>query len=309
MTRLTTSEAQLVEAPLAKLAVKQHGVVATSQLFKLGYPDQRIAVLVASGWLHRLYRGVYAVGHTRLSVKGRWMAAVLACGPDSVLSHRCAAALHDVQRIPSGKIEVTAPGGHVHRGVRCHTSRSLPQRDRTTIDGIPVTSIERTLLDLAAIYAPQRLRSTIEAAQRRDILDRGRFDALLAHSTGHHGAGPLKRALAELADEAPWTQSDLERNFLELIREAGLPEPRTNVIVDGELVDVYWPVHNLIVELDGYDFHRGKRSFEDDRRKDTKHLLAGRRSIRVTGARVAHERRGLLTDISALLARGAASGP
>jgi very-short-patch-repair endonuclease len=204
---------------------------------------------------------------------------------------------------------MTAPGGHVHRGVRCHTSRSLPQRDRTTIDGIPVTSIERTLLDLAAIYAPQRLRSTIEAAQRRDTLDRGRFDALLAHSTGHHGAGPLKRALAELADEAPWTQSDLERNFLELIREAGLPEPRTNVIVDGELVDVYWPVHDLIVELDGYDFHRGKRSFEDDRRKDTKHLLAGRRSIRVTGARVAHERRALLTDISALLAGGAASGP
>jgi len=239
VTRLTTSEAQLVEAPLAELAVKQHGVVATSQLFELGYPDQRIAVLVASGWLHRLYRGVYAVGHTRLSVKGRWMAAVLACGPDSVLSHRCAAALHDVQRIPSGKIEVTAHGGHVHRGVRCHTSRSLPQRDRTTIDGIPVTSIERTLLDLAAIYAPQRLRSTIEAAQRRDILDRGRFDALLAHSTGHHGAGPLKRALAELADGAPWTQSDLERNFLELIREAGLPEPRTNVIVDCELVDVY----------------------------------------------------------------------
>ena len=81
------------------------------------------------------------------------------------------------------------------------------------------------------------------------------------------------------------------------------------MIVDGELVDVYWPVHNLIVELDGYDFHRGKRSFEDDRRKDTKHLLAGRRSIRVTGARVAHERRALLTDISALLAGGAASGP
>jgi very-short-patch-repair endonuclease len=307
--RLTSSEAQLVDAPLAKLTVKQHGVVATWELFKLGYSHQRIAVLVANGWLHRLYRGVYAVGHTRLSVKGRWMAAVLACGPDAVLSHRCAAALHDLQRIPSGKIDVTAHGSRVHRGIRCHRSRSLPQQHRTTIDGIPVTSIERTLLDLAAIYAPQRLRSTIEEAQRRDLLDRGRFDALLAQSAGHRGATPLKRALAELGDEAPWTQSGLERDFLELIREAGLPEPRTNVIVDGELVDVYWPVHDLIVELDGYDFHRGKRSFEDDRRKDTKHLLAGRRSIRVTGARVAHERRALLTDISALLAGGAASGP
>jgi very-short-patch-repair endonuclease len=204
---------------------------------------------------------------------------------------------------------VTAPNGRLHSGVRCHTSCSLRRQDHTTIDGVPVTSIERTLLDLAAIYAPQRLRSTIEAAQRRDLLDRRRFDALLAHSAGHHGAGPLKRALAELGDEAPWTQSDLERHFLELIREARLPEPRTNVIVDGELVDVCWPAHNLIVELDGYDFHRGKRTFEDDRRKDTTHLLAGRRSIRVTGARVAHERRALLSDISALLAGGAASGP
>ena len=192
---------------------------------------------MANGWLHRLHRGVYSVGHTRLSVKGRWTAAVLACGPDAVLSHRSAAALHDIQRIPGGRIDVTAPSGRVIRGVRCHTSRSLADQDRTIIDGIPVSSIERTLLDLAAIYSRQRLRSTIEAAQRRDLLDRDRFDSLLARSVGHRGAMPLKRGLAQLHDAAPWTQSSLEQRFLELIRDAGLPEPRTNVLVDGELVD------------------------------------------------------------------------
>lgn len=307
--RITPAGAQLIDPPLSELAGKQHGVVATRQLLRLGYSHNRTAVLVAKGWLHRLHRGVFAVGHTRLTVKGRWMAAVLACGPDAVLSHRSAAALHDLRPIPGGEIDVTAPSGHRHPRVRCHKARSLPQQDRTLIDAIPVTSIERTLLDLAALYSHQRLRTTLEAAQRRDLLDNRRIDELLARTPGHRGAPRLARALAELHDEAPWTQSDLERAFLELIREAGLPEPRTNVFVDGELVDVYWPSHDLVVELDYYDYHRSKRSFENDRRKDSKHLLAGRRSLRVTGTRVAHERRALLSDLSALLAGAAASGP
>ncbi len=276
---------------------------------KLGYSHRRIAVLVAKGWLHRLHRGVFAVGHTRLTVKGHWMAAVLACGPDAVLSHRSAAALYDLQRIPGGRSTSRRATDTSIRGVRCHRSRSLTVQDRKTLDGIPVTGVERTLLDLAATYSHQRLRTTLEAAQRRDLLDRRRFDSLLARTNGHRGAPRLKRALAELHDEAPWTQSGLEQAFLELIREAGLPEPLTNVLVDGELVDVYWPAHDLVLELDSYAYHRGKRSFEDDRRKDTKHLRAGRRSIRVTGTRVAHERRALLDDLSALLADAAASGP
>jgi hypothetical protein len=293
---------------LAELAARQHGVVATRQLLTLGYSDKRIMALVANGWLHRLHRGVFAVGHTRLTVRGRWMAAVLACGPDAVLSHRSGAALHDLRPIPGGNIDVTARNRHVHPRIRCHRARSLPQQDRTTIDAIPVTSIERTLLDIAPAYSQQRLRSTLEAAQRRDLIDSRRFEALLARSRGHRGRSPLKRALAELHDEAPWTQSRLERDFLELVRDAGLPEPLTNVFVDGELVDVYWPAHNLVVELDSYDYHRDRRSFEDDRRKDAKHLLAGRRSIRVTGTRLAHERQALLRDLSALLACAAASG-
>lgn len=308
MARVISSEARLVEAPLAKLAARQHGVVASWQLFKLGYPHHRIAVLVANGWLHRLHRGVFAVGHTKLTVRGRWMAAVLACGPDAVLSHRSASALHDLQRIPSGKIDVTASSRRVHHDIRCHISRSLLQQDRTTLDAIPVTSVERTLLDLGALYSHQRLRTTLEEAQRRDLLDSRRFDDLLARSAGHRGATRLKRALAELHYEAPWTQSGLERAFLELVRDAGLPEPRTNVLIDGELVDVYWPAHDLVVELDSYGYHRGRRSFEDDRRKDMKHTIAGRRSIRITGARVKHEQNAVLRDLGALLAGAPGAG-
>lgn len=288
---------------LAKLAARQHGVVSWWQLRALGYSKRAIYLRCKSGHLHRIYRGVYGVGHTRLSVKGRWMAAVLACGPDAVLSHGAAAALWELQNAPSGKIDVTSTSRHAIRGVRCHFSRTpLHPDDRTIIDGIPVTSISRTLLDQAEVLRHQRLRSTVEAAQRRDLLDSRKLDPLLERSFGRRGVTPLRRVLSELHDEAPWTQSHLEQRFLELIRDAGLPEPRTNVIVDGELVDCFWPQHNLVVELDSFGFHRSKRSFEDDRRKDTRHTLAGRRSMRVTRARVEREQRALLGDLSVLLA-------
>ncbi len=256
--------------------------------------------LVAKGWLHRLHRGVYAVGHSRLTVRGRWMAAVLACGPDAVLSHRAAAALHELRTAP-GLIEVTALTNRAIPGIRCHRSRCLGRSDRTTIDGIPVTSVNRTLLDIAAQERPQRLRSILETVQRQERLRPRQLDELLAHSAGHRGVTPLRQALSALHDEAPWTQSVLEQRFLELLRDAGLPEPRTNVLVDGELVDCFWPEHNLVVELDSYGFHRGRRQFEQDRAKDTRHTLAGRRSARITQARVEHEPRTVLYDVSLLL--------
>ena len=288
------------------MAARQHGTVATWQLLRLGYTEHVIRRLVAEGWLHPVHRGVYAVGHRRLSVKGRWMAAVLACGPDALLSHRAAAALHELRTAP-GMIDVTAATNRAVPGVRCHRSRSLRKPDRTVVDGIPVTSLNRTLLDMATVEHHQRLRSMLEAVQRRELLRPSQLEELLERSTGHRGVTPLKRALAELHEQAPWTQSQLERDFLELIREAGLPEPQTNVIVDGFPVDCFWPQHNLVVELDGYDFHRGKRSFEDDRVKDAAHTLAGRRSIRVTGARVYDGRRQLLADLRALLSAGPAA--
>ncbi len=276
-------------------------MVATSQLRELGYSYRAIHRRVKQGRLHRLMRGVYAVGHTRLSVKARWMAAVLACGPGAVLSHRAAAALWELRAAPSGAIDVTAPSRHTVNGVRCHCVRSLSPEDRTVVDGIPVTTPSRTQLDLAEILAPQPLRSTLEAAQRLDLLDVGKLDALCARHPGRHGLKPLRAALSQLRDEAPWTQSELERRFLELVRAAGLPEPQANVVLDGFVVDFHWPAHNLVVEVDGYRFHKTRRQFEDDRRRDATHAVAGRRVIRVTHQRIVQDHRGLVGDLTRLL--------
>ncbi len=265
-----------------------------------------MARLVRDGHLIRLHRGVYAVGHDRLTVRGRWMAAVLACGPDAVLSHRAALALWDLAGVPTGLIDVTARHEHRIDGIRSHRTRTIHPDDRALIDLIPVTSLARTLLDQALVLHPQRLRTVLEQAQRRDMLNFLPFDAVFQRATGHHGVGKLKAVLAELEDEPPWTQSELERRFLEFLRAHRLPVPRTNVIVDGVCVDCFWPEQHLIAELDGYEFHKGRRSFESDRRKDIAHLRAGRHSIHITQRMLTRHARALHADLNALLTRAAA---
>jgi predicted transcriptional regulator of viral defense system len=210
---------------LAALVVSQHGVVARRQLLELGFTSSMIERSVQRGQLHPIHRGVYAVGHARLTVRGRWLAAVLACGPDAALSHAAAAALWELRTAPT-TIDITAPGKRTHAGIRCHVARARPPW--TTIDGIRATTLERTLLDQAERLSLQRVRSMLESAQRRDLLDVARVRAAIASSPGR-STRRLEQALTELHDEVPWTQSELERAFLDLIRAAGLPEPQCNV--------------------------------------------------------------------------------
>jgi hypothetical protein len=286
-------------------------VVATRQLLTLGYSPTAIARLVRDGHLIRLYRGVHAVGHTHLSVRGRWMAAVLACGDDAVLSHRSAMALWDLSRIPGGAIDVTAPRHSRRRvlGVRFHGARTVHHDDRAIIDGIPVTSLPRTLLDQAATLRPQRLRTLLEQAQRRGLANSLSFDALLLRSQGRHGFGQLRDALSKLQDDPPWTQSELERHFLEFIRAHDLPEPRTNVLVDGALVDCFWPEQNLIAEIDSYGFHKDRRTFESDRQKGIAHARAGRQAIHITQRMLTQHAQQLRRDLDAMLGPRNAKGP
>lgn len=286
---------------LTTLAARQQSVIALTQLRVLGYSERMVAVRVGKGWLHRRHRGVYAVGQPKLSIRGEWMAAVMACGTGSALSHHAAAALHDLRRVPTGDIDVTSARRRVVEGVRSHVSRHYAT---TRVDAIPVTTIEQTALDLAEVLRPQRLRSLLEEIQRRGLFDLNRFDALIARSPGRRGIRPLRDALAQLADDAPWTQSELEVAFLELVREHCLPEPQANVVVAGQLVDFYWPRQRVVVELDGWRFHRTWRSFEDDRRRDTVLQVAGDRAIRVTQRRLASGRRELLADLTRLLSAG-----
>lgn len=302
---------------LAALALKQHGVVAHWQLRKLGYSSGDIRGLVARGHLHRLHRSVYAVGHTRLTIRGRWMAAVLACGPEAVLSHRAAVALWDLRPIPSGAIDVTVPGRTRagRHGIRVHNVRRLDPEDRAIVDGIPVTALHRALLDYAELAPFQQLRHALDAAARRELLDGRKLDALYERAQGRHGLKPLKAAVAQLRGPVPWTQSEIERRFLAMIREAGLPEPQANVFVEGFLVDLWWPQARLVVEIDSHRFHKDRRKFESDRLQDTKLQLAGCMTIRVTQDRMENGQRELLADVSRAVRRlsaapdGAASGP
>lgn len=268
---------------------------------ELGYSVQMLRTMVNRARLHRIHRGVYAVGHARLTAHGRWTAAVLACGSGAVLSHREAAALHDLRRIGSGAVNVTAPGRHNIQGVRCHSVRHHHEDDITVADGIPVTTIARTLLDLAELPSAHTLTRVLEQAERMDVFDLRAIDAVIARNPGRRGIKPLRKALRKLTDHAGWTQSRLEREFVELAREYGLPTPLTNQYVEGELVDAYWPDQRVVVEVDSWLWHKTRRSFEADRARDAKLTALGYRVIRITDVRLRDERAAVAAELWAML--------
>jgi Protein of unknown function (DUF559) len=289
---------------LADLAAAQHGVVATWQLSMVGYSKAEIFGLAERGSLHRCHRGVYAVGHRRLSVSGRRMAGVLTCGPHALLSHKTAIAHWELRPATDGPIDITVPGRGRRGppGIRVHNVRTLDPRDRTRCDGIPITTVHRTLLDYAEVAHRQQLRLAIDEAERRELFNLNALNELIDRSPGRRGIKQLSQVLADIRGPAPWTRSELERRFLALIREAGIPEPQVNVIVAGEWVDMYWPGDRpLVVELDGYDFHKSRKQFESDRRRDTILQLAGCRIVRVTQRRIEEDPRGLISDLLSLL--------
>jgi very-short-patch-repair endonuclease len=286
------------DAAIARLADRQHGVVATWQLLALGLSHQDIYYRGRVGRLHRIHRGVYAVGYRTLTRHGHWMAAVLAYGPDAVLSHRSAAALWGMG--PGfWKFEVTTPDARRSRkGFRAHTATLHPD-DITTHDGIPSTSVARTILDLAAPLNQDALAHLIEAADRRERFDLRALDRAIARRPRAAGVVRVRNVLAAYRGTAD-TRSKLERDFRALIAKAGLPEPQYNVLLAGLTVDVYWPQWKLVVELDGEPYHNNPRAFEDDRIRDAILQKADIRVLRVTGDRLDNHPRAVVDDILAL---------
>jgi very-short-patch-repair endonuclease len=275
-------------------------VVARWQLLKLGYTRHQIHQRLEAGHLHVIHRGVYAVGHRRLTRRGRWMAAVLACGPDAVLSHRDAAALHSLRRSGSRTaIHVTTTSKSKPRpGIHVHNVRRLHPQDTTTVDGIPVTTVHRSLLDYAESERPQTLRWAFEAYDRADLLDFRKLDAVIARNRGRRGIKPLMKLMTSYRG-APDTRSKNERRFLALIREAGLPEPQVNVSVEGIVVDAFWPEHRLIVEVDSYDFHHTPADRAKDRRNQRKLRQSGYEVRRVTDDELRDEPQAVAQDVEA----------
>jgi very-short-patch-repair endonuclease len=268
---------------MARLAVRQHAVVSRSQLLAIGLSEDAIWRRVETGRLHRVHAGVYAVGHPLLFPYSRYMAAVLACGTHAVASHRSAGALHGLCRPASGDIEVIVPraGGRRRRGITVHGTRSLCPTEIGLCEHIPCTTPARTLVDLAAVLDRRRLRRALERSIELRLFDGVVMGAALERSRGRRGTGVLRELLAALRDEPAPTRTELERLFLELVRELGLPMPVVNAYVGAYQVDFHWPRHRLIVETDGRATHDTPHQFEEDRRRDLDLTLAGWHVVRI----------------------------
>ena len=235
------------------------------------------------GRLHRIHQGVYALGPASLSPPGNRIAAVLACGSGSLLAFRSAGSHLELAANSSSLVDVMTPRQARRRGIRAHALPALTAADRIVRDGIPCTSVARTLHDLAAA-GTTAVRPALEQAEALGEYDLRAFAEVLERNAGHRGARRLRDALAAMTGPGPRFRSEFERRFRPICRAAGMGEPLINEVVrlpDGPLeVDYLWPDLRLVVECDGYEFHRSRRDFREDRRRDRRLAAAGIHCLR-----------------------------
>jgi predicted transcriptional regulator of viral defense system len=291
------------EQDLKVLATQQHGVVARWQLEALGFGVKAIEAALGEGRLTAIHEEVFAVGHTRVTRRGYWWAAVLAYGPYAVLSHHSAAALWNLRRRRSGPIHVTAALGRQgvrrRKGIWIHRCKLRPE-EATVHEGIPVTTVARTLFDFAEAAAYEELVKAAEAADRRNLLLVRELEGVCERGRGRRALRPIRRLLIELGAPAEG-RSPLEIRFAEFLLAHDIRAPAQNVSVLGHEVDALWPEARLIVELDSWEHHGHRKAFERDRARDPKLLIAGYRTIRVTHRRLDRERNQLAVEIRQLL--------
>lgn len=295
---------------LAELAFRQSGVVARWQLAAIGVTAAMVKARIASGHLIRLHRGVYAVGHRRLGRDGILLAAVFAAGRGAVVSHRDAAGLYAIRPANHRGIDVTVDAKRTApEGVRLHRA-ALPPDEVTTVRGIPVTTLARTLVDLAGVLAPDHLRRALHEAERLHRVDVREIERALARTRTRNGGGhaAMRAALKDVrAHGVEIVRSDLELAFASLARRFGLPRPRTNVWVHGREVDAWWPAQRVAVEADGWESHGTRRAFQHDREKGNHLALHGVTLLRFTHRDVAERPERVAREVAEALAR--ATGP
>lgn len=293
---------------LGALAAGQHGVVARRQLLAAGIAPSMIKRRQSTGHLVPVHRGVYAVGHARLTRYGHWMAAVLAAGEGAVLSHRDAAALHGLCRPGDHRrVHVTTPARAAGTAkVQVHRTSVLDaRRDVAVVEGIPATSVARTLVDLAGVVRRDRLAAALEEAERGRVLDvRAIEDALSrTRQRSGHGHAAIRVGLAQLAAAGTQlTRSALERAFLALLDAHGLPRPRANAWIGDMEVDASWPRQRVAVELDGWGAHATRAAFARDRERSNALQARGWVVLRFTHGQVTREPAGVARAVRDALA-------
>jgi predicted transcriptional regulator of viral defense system len=291
---------------LARLARRQHGVVSIRQLEqRLGWSHQAVNRAVSSGRLHRIHRGVYAVGHTELSRQGECLAAVLAVGPGALLSYYSAGWLWGLWQGSPAPFEVTTfvPRHHLPpKGVVRHRARNLDDADRALVDQIPVTSVARTLLDLAWKLRSDQLRRVLARAEDLGLLDLEAIHEVIERNRGHHGARRLR--LAIVTYEPPiWSRSQFERRVVEYLIGSGIARPTTGWNEVGHEIDVYWPDVRFGIELDTWETHGTRHAFESDHDRDLRFAVADVETIRVSELQFRREPETIATTIAFLLDR------
>jgi len=303
-TSTTEPAAETPDRTIGGLAAAQYGLVTRAQLDNVGLGRGAIALRVRHGRLHRVHRGVYLVGHASSLSLARELAAVLAYGPTAVLSHRSAAWLWSLLPVRPEVVEVIVAGRERRPrvGVRPHLTRVLDARERTTKHGVPVTTPARTLLDLAAAASRRDLERAFEEALLRRLVEARALRCLIARRAPRQGTRRLRELLDQLAEPA-LTRSEAERRLLELVRAGGLPAPRTNARLHGLEVDMHWPRHRLVLEVDGFAYHSSPGAFERDRRRDAELAAAGVTVVRVTWRQIVTEPKALLARLAQALAR------
>ncbi len=299
------TDAQMTRVPI--LAANQHGIVTRSQLSAAGLTPSMIEVRIEIGQLIRLHRGVYALGHRQLRPQGHWIAAVLACGPGAALSHREAAALHGLRSSSRTRNDVTTPRRLRSRrsGIDIHHSATLTPQDIATVERIPVTTVARTLVDLADVVPPDRLAKALREAEHQRVADLRAIEAVMDRTRNRPGSGHANlRAILEehRRHGTQMTRSVLEERFVALCKRHGLPRPRTNFHIGAHEVDACWPAHPLAVELDGWERHKDRRAFQHDRTKGNAITHAGYHLLRFTHDDVVRRQANTAATINAFLA-------
>jgi very-short-patch-repair endonuclease len=286
------------EEKVACLAATSHGVVTRAELLDAGLSRQVVARRVEKGVLIPVHRGVYRVGHRAPSVEATYTAAVKAAGPAALLSGRAAAHVHGLIKGRPPPPEVTVPTERRLRGVTTRRCRGWSQGDGATVRGIPVTSVSRTLVDLAATLSPPALARACHEASVLHRTTPADVEMSLAGRPNARGAAKLRMVIS---GEEKVTLSKLERVFLTCLRRASLPLPETNRIAGGRRVDCRWPEKRLTVELDGYRFHNTRHSWELDRRRERQARARGDEFRRYTYGDVVEDPRYMLVELRELL--------